>query len=334
MVGTARGAKTLRSETHTLVSKKEYSAEPLAMRFARFVAGHLPSGRATLVRAVAGVVGGPREFFARCGPLTILVDVDDIVSCTLYNYGEFEPAVTAVFESLIEPASIVLDVGANFGLFSLVAARRLQGLGGGEIIAFEPDERNLARLEANLGANNFTNVAVVRKGLFDRDLTGVLYLSDPKQKNMGTSSVLSHAPGQQSVEIPLVTLDTFLRESGIASVDLIKMDIEGAEFAALSGARAALAEGKIKWILLELHVEIMGVDKSAELLRMLFAAGYQAWFIDEASSSPQARVVLNALSPDSGIGRLSGCPHILFSLGGLPDSLADRVVPLRPVAPA
>ena len=316
------------------MSKKEYPPEPLAMKCARYIASHLPSGRATLVRAVAGLVGGPREFFARCGPLTILVNVDDIVSCTLYNYGEFEPVVTTVFESLIEPGSTVLDVGANFGLFSLVAARRLQGLGGGEIIAFEPDERNLLRLEANLGANDFTNVAVVRKGLFDRDSTGVLYLSEPKQKNMGTSSVLSHAPGQQSVEIQLVALDTFLQERGIAQVNLLKMDIEGAELAAFSGAKGALAGGKIKRILLELHVGIIGADKSVELLRMLFAAGYSAWFIDEASPSPHARVALNVLSPEGGIGQLSGCPHILFSLGGLPESLAGGVIPPGGTVPA
>ena len=318
-----------------MVMKKKYPPEPLAMRCARFVAGHLPLGRAALVRAVATVLGRPREFLARCGSLIILVNIDDIVSCTLYNYGAFEPAVSNIFDSLIEMGDTILDVGANFGLFSLLAADRLRTLGGGgRVVALEPDPRNIERLEVNLRVNGFSEVVVVPNGLFDRDSTGVLYLSDPKQRNMGTSSVLSHAPRQQSVEIPLVTLDTFLRERGIAHVDLLKMDIEGAELAALSGARAALAGGKIKRILLELHVEIMGAEKSMGLLKMLFAAGYRAWLIDEASSSPRSLAVLSPLAPNIGMSQLSGCPHILFSLGDLPDSLAGRVVPPASTNPA
>lgn len=140
----------------------------------------------------------------------------------------------------LPPGGVFVDIGANVGLYTLTAARRLGP--GGRILAFEPNPRTMARLAFNVAANFGSSAAAPRiellpLGVADREGEFELNL-DPS--NLGASSIArrdrSRAPAgaRPVVKIPCRPLLDVLEERGVSAIDALKIDIEGAEDAALA----------------------------------------------------------------------------------------------------
>jgi FkbM family methyltransferase len=293
--------------------ESEIPMEPITMRAARLVARMLPMGRATVLRRTADILRCPREFLAVCGDFKVLVDIDDIVSCTLYNYGVFEPAVTDILAALIKPGDTVFDVGANFGLYTLLAARQCGS--EGKVYAFEPDPRNIARLRTNVQANDWTWINIVPKGLYHHAGTQEFFLANKNGKNLGTSSLIGNATGQKGLEIELTTVDEFTAAQGIKRINVLKMDIEGAELGALRGATTSLQKQIIDRILLEFHPSILGAEKSVEIFDLLSSCGYRGWYLRESGAQRYADIA-EAIDPVGirlDVDRMRHEPHVLFS---------------------
>lgn len=145
----------------------------------------------------------------------------------------YEPETTNLILSLLKPGMTFVDIGAHVGYYSLIASRKIGPVG--KVFSFEPDPRNYALLTANISANNCTNVIPVQKAIADYTGKGRLFLA--------TYSV-SHSlykdnsiPISLAIEIDVVSLDDYFRQLDWPSVDVIKMDIEGAEIPALRGMR-------------------------------------------------------------------------------------------------
>ncbi len=150
-----------------------------------------------------------------------------------YTLKEYEPDVIRHFASAIKPGDIVIDVGANIGYYTLVAARCVGE--GGRVYAFEPDPTNFNMLTENVKANSFTNVVPLQKAVCAT--TGTTQLL---QKKASTHSLFDHplAPTKRSIPVDAVALDDFLgalSEADQKRISLVKIDAEGAEPLILEG---------------------------------------------------------------------------------------------------
>jgi len=145
--------------------------------------------------------------------------------------------------AVVAEDAVCIDAGANIGLYSLglsLLAPR------GRVYAFEPSPGATKWLDANLAANRATNVKSFATALGDR--VGTLRFHDVPWFMAGSFTTEigayldSDAVGSTLVEVPSTTLDTFVEEAGVGRVDVIKIDVEGAEIAVLEGAAHTLAE--------------------------------------------------------------------------------------------
>ncbi len=152
-------------------------------------------------------------------------------SARSYASGIYEIEVTQLFRNLVGEGMTVVDLGANVGYYTLLASR-LVGRSG-QVFAFEPDPRNYAYLLRNLAASGCSNVLAVEKAVSSRTGSG-LFVPD----RGGAEGWLSDRPnGHAPMVVKTTTLDDFFSARDWPSVDVVKMDIEGGEKAALQGMR-------------------------------------------------------------------------------------------------
>lgn len=145
--------------------------------------------------------------------------------------GAYEPETVRLFASLLRPGMTVLDVGAHIGYFTLLAARAVGA--NGRVVAFEPLPSNAQLLRRNVEANGFDErVTVVERAVADH--AGEMSLHD-SGRDAGTATL--YAAGGQVINVGTTSLDGWAAEQQWPSIDVIKMDIEGAEVAALAGMR-------------------------------------------------------------------------------------------------
>lgn len=134
----------------------------------------------------------------------------------------------------VQPGDVVLDAGAFHGWETLFFARRVGAQGF--VITVEPDPANYAVLQQNLRINRATGrVRVVQKGLW----SSVGTVRFHQQGNLA-SSAFWDGPQSTPVELATTTIDALLADSPLARLDFVKMNIEGAEIAALQGADATI----------------------------------------------------------------------------------------------
>lgn len=139
-----------------------------------------------------------------------------------------EELTTEMFKKVVKEGDIVVDLGANIGYFSLLAARLVGNRG--KVYAFEPEPVNYSLLLKNIELNEYANIVPVPRAVSNVSGRVKLFLDD---KDTGAHTIYPHGRGE-SIEVQSVTLDEFF-EDREQRIDVIKMDIEGAELAALSG---------------------------------------------------------------------------------------------------
>ena len=163
---------------------------------------------------------------------------------------------------------VVYDVGAFHGILTLFFASR-----AAQVIAYEPNDTNHARLIENIGLNHLTNVRVRKLGVGSQPGPGTLHYA-PQMSGGGTVDPNAIAPVSQHVDI--TTLDGDIAAAALPAPDLIKIDIEGWELEALEGARATI-HAHHPALFLEMHGETMGEKKrkASEIVAFLRAAGYR-----------------------------------------------------------
>ena len=158
-----------------------------------------------------------------------------------YALGTSEPLIQDVFAEHVRQGGVVWDIGANIGFFSMIASRLV---GAGQVVAFEPLPANQQAIRRNIALNGITNVELVPIALGDSEGTAELEMhASPTWAKLDTSSDTTFQQEDAvtgRIEVEVSTLDSQLGR--FAAPDLIKMDIEGAEVAALRGASRLLSE--------------------------------------------------------------------------------------------
>ena len=161
----------------------------------------------------------------------------------------YEPDKFAAMRLRLRPGDVFVDVGANKGDFSVLAARLVGPRG--RVIAVEPEAANADWIERSVARNKYRNVEVARVALAESAGEATLYLGEKS----GWHSLIS-ADGVVTtgeVVVPTQTLDELLAERGVARVDAIKIDVEGAEERVFAGASRTFGGTDPMTLLLDVH---------------------------------------------------------------------------------
>ncbi len=200
--------------------------------------------------------------------------------------GRYEPNEFSVLTTILKPGMVVLDVGANLGLYSLFASR-LVGREG-KVIALEPSSREFEQLTSNLDLNGLSNVRAVRAAASDREgeiellVAVALHSGHNTTGGFGYETALDHRE-----RVPAITLDRLVTCEKLSRVDLIKIDIEGGELAALRGASETLARFH-PILLIEVADRSLRHQRasSAQLLDLICRHGYRLFAFSEENGRP------------------------------------------------
>jgi FkbM family methyltransferase len=154
----------------------------------------------------------------------------------VWHFGVFEPNLSAFLRANLGPGDVFVDVGANVGYFSLLAAK-LVGPSGG-VVAVEAAPATYAALLAALDRNGATNVRAINEAAFDEVSRLAIYTVDDEE-NAGGASVIKQV-GPPIAEVLARPLAEMLTAGEIARTRLVKIDVEGAEVKAVAGLLAAI----------------------------------------------------------------------------------------------
>ncbi len=169
------------------------------------------------------------------------LDEKDVLELATNEF--YEPTETALLKKELKKGEIFVDIGANIGYYTLIAARLVGPRG--KVYAFEPDPVNFRLLEKNIEQNGYLNVVLVNRAVSDNTRSALLYLN---KTNMGDHRIYN--PGEYRDRIPIrtVSLDDYFKKLD-KRVHFIKMDIQGAEAKALKGIRSLVkANRRIKMV--------------------------------------------------------------------------------------
>ncbi len=175
--------------------------------------------------------------------VTMVLDPQDFIGCAILTKGEWEPDIASVIREKLPKGGVFIDVGAHTGAHSLPAAVRVGP--SGKVVAFEPNPRTIERLRRNIALSRASNIIVEPVACSDAETT--LTLFGGPESDTGLSSLSEHnaeleVPGTTALPFSVVgrPIDHVVSELGLQRVDVMKIDVEGAELMVLQGARATL----------------------------------------------------------------------------------------------
>ena len=179
-----------------------------------------------------------------------LANVSDGMQETVYFLGEYERVLTGITRRIIRQGDVCLDIGANFGWYTSLMA--LSCGESGQVHAFEPVPVSFAELVKTYQAiGSPSNVFLNNIALGDRRGTVSLHLFDDLKS--GHASIAPKVDMHSAVfECKMIQLDDYLREKGIAEVDFVKVDIEGAELMFLQGGERLFSQGSPPIFMIEM----------------------------------------------------------------------------------
>ena len=206
---------------------------------------------------------------------------DPVITPSLFLNGTYEPFETKIFMNLIKENDILLDIGANIGYYSIIAASIIKK---GKIYAFEPEPHNYDLLTRNIKINGYNNIIPVQKVVSNFNGKVKMYIDN---KNTG-----SHSLSQENVanlknylEVNSIKLDDYLEGINQRKVDIIKMDVQGAESQVIDGLTKTLHHNTSIKIIMEfwpkglINMEITPI----KFLQKIKTLGFKIAVLDEAN---------------------------------------------------
>lgn len=167
------------------------------------------------------------------GGITVAVpdSYDHITPYVLEEQQDWFEAETDFLRACAAPGMRMIDIGANFGVYSLIAASQIGRQG--QVWSFEPTSATAAYLRQSLEANGFENVTVLQRALSDTARTARLKLEENSEMNR----LMGDEPIGPSEEIRVLSLDQAVGDYGMTDIDFLKLDAEGEELRIIQGAR-------------------------------------------------------------------------------------------------
>jgi FkbM family methyltransferase len=211
------------------------------------------------------------------GGFRMELDPRDLVPLLLLRDGEWQPEVWEALAPGLPKGGVFLDVGAHIGYFSLKAAKEVGP--AGRVVSFEPNPETAARLRRNVAANALTQVTVQEIAATGEEQE-LEFFAAPTV-NTGASSLVEHNAEYSADAAPRNfrvrgrRIDNVVRELNLGRVDVMKIDVEGAELLVLRGAEETLRRHHPRIVMETVphHLQEFGTTPE-EVAKFLRGAGY------------------------------------------------------------
>jgi FkbM family methyltransferase len=210
------------------------------------------------------------------GSFKMSCDLKEMLQRQFYFFGTYflEEDILRCWEATAKGAKVVLDVGANAGIYSLAALAVQPDV---VVHAFEPTPEIAARLRATAKLNGLKNLYVHEVAVLRDDGQATLKrFRGELGNNEGMNFVIRDIGNSDAERVKTVSLDQFCQDHSIDQVDLLKLDVQGQEYSALKGAERLIRAGRIGTIFMELNwARRAGIPCAAtESIRLLEQAEY------------------------------------------------------------
>ena len=209
---------------------------------------------------------------AECHPVPgarVVVSLGDRIGRLMWT-GCYERELVELLRRVLDAGMTFVDVGAQIGYFSIVAAALVGERG--MVYSFEPDPDCFSRLVANSCA--YPRVTAHNSAVGDR--TGeIAFYRSPNQSESGWGAIFNEDGERARLSVRVCTLDSWASAEGIEQIDVLKMDVEGAEYRVLEGAQAVIARTRpVMWV--EANEVCLSRDSKSvsSILQLLTRWGY------------------------------------------------------------
>jgi FkbM family methyltransferase len=200
------------------------------------------------------------------------LSADDVGHQCIILSGFYELGLSRLILQQAKKGGILMDVGANYGYYSLLwAGQNPQN----QVIAFEASPKNIKPLTHNINKNRLPQ-SIRIEPIAVSDYTGSISFSMMDEEGQTGWGGISAKPKEQDIVVPCITLDDYCKTNTITQIDFLKIDVEGADTMVLRGAKNLLKNHQIKMIAFEENIERMALlkIKKNEALDLLQQYGY------------------------------------------------------------
>lgn len=239
-------------------------------------------------------------------------DVRDHVQRQIWLYGAYEPVEAYLFQHFLKPAMVVFDIGANVGQYSLLASSAVGPKG--TVYGFEAQPDNFLKFSANCQQNNsMGNLFPQGLAVWNEDVQ--LEMKMPAGMSDNAGSFYAQKNTENSVhKVQAIRLDDFILKNNIQRLDVIKMDIEGAEAFALEGAQETLKKFH-PVIFIEINqAALTNMGCSPKMIsEKLFSLGYKAFKMGHSAASSESLSDLSHITQSNLIFHTEDLPNAVLS---------------------
>ena len=217
---------------------------------------------------------------ARINGYSLLVLANEDVGRQIHYMGCYEKVETDYFSKRLNKDYICVDIGGNVGYFSMLMAQKASS---GIVHVFEPITLNASMLKASAELNGLFNIRVNQCAVGDTD--GEVSFSQSFDSAYSSMIDTDRKPLDRVLTVPIVKLDTYIEHEKIPRVDVLKVDVEGAEEMVVIGAARLLSDQsrRPKFILMELYDGNLKAFGSSvdSIISRLHGFGYHPFVIDK-----------------------------------------------------
>ena len=213
---------------------------------------------------------------------------------TGFSVKEYEPGSMKLMKKFIKRGNVVIDLGANIGIYTLEYAKLVGP--NGKVFAFEPEPKIFNLLQKNIQINGYQNVSPIKKAVIDKEGEDNLYVS----KNCGDSVMYNEFQDKIPLKVKTTTLNNFFKDFN-RKISFIKIDCDGSETRIIKSGSELFEKNKDIKMLVEFvpnRIKDSGLTPQ-EFLDLIKSFDFEIFAVDEYEPKYK-KVSLNDLLKECG----------------------------------